>query len=119
MKIQLKRAAWLLSAALLTFTPSAVFAQTSPASAKADKEAKKAIADTKAKTAAPAAAAASAQDIEAAKAKGMVWVNTTTKVYHKDGQFYGTTKHGKFMTEADAAKAGYKAAKEGAVKAKK
>jgi hypothetical protein len=32
-------------------------------------------------------------------------------VYHKDGEFYGKTKQGKFMTEADAQKAGYHAAK--------
>ena len=42
---------------------------------------------------------------------GMVWVNTSTKVYHKEGAFYGTTKKGKFMTEEDAIKAGYRAAK--------
>jgi hypothetical protein len=63
---------------------------------------------------APAAksAASSAQDIADAKSKGLVWVNTNTKVYHKSGQFYGKTKHGKFMTEVDAQKAGYKAAQE-------
>jgi|SRR5579872_4494208 len=56
------------------------------------------------------------QEITDAKAKGMVWVNTSTKVYHKDGQFYGTTKKGKFMTEDDAKKAGYRAAQEPVVK---
>ena len=44
--------------------------------------------------------------------KGMVWVNTTSKVYHREGdRYYGKTKHGKYMTEADAIKAGYKLAK--------
>jgi hypothetical protein len=56
------------------------------------------------------------KDIADAKAKGMVWVNTTTKVYHKEGQFYGKTKRGKFMTEDDAQKAGFKAAQEPAAK---
>lgn len=56
---------------------------------------------------------ASAQEIADAKAKGMVWVNTDTGVYHKTGQYYGATKEGKFMTEAEAQKAGYHAAKAG------
>ena len=52
-----------------------------------------------------------------APAKGMVWVNTATKVYHYEGdQWYGKTKEGKFMTEQDAIKAGYRASKEGAPK---
>jgi hypothetical protein len=57
-------------------------------------------------------AAVSDKDIADAKSKGMVWVNTSTKVYHKDGEFYGKTKQGKFMAEPDAMKAGFKAAKE-------
>jgi hypothetical protein len=52
--------------------------------------------------------------------KGMVWVNLNTKVYHKEGDpYYGKTKNGKWMTEDEAIKAGYRAAKEGAAKKKK
>jgi len=44
--------------------------------------------------------------------KGMVWVNLSTKVFHREGdRYYGNTKNGKFMTEADAVKAGYREAK--------
>jgi len=70
-------------------------------------------------TAAPAAApkkaskpapsrTASDADIAAAKASGKVWVNLSSGVYHKGGRWYGRTKNGKFMTEAEAKAAGYK-----------
>jgi hypothetical protein len=51
-------------------------------------------------------------EIAAAKASGKVWVNTETGVYHKGGRWYGATKQGKFMTEQEAIKAGYRASKE-------
>jgi hypothetical protein len=42
---------------------------------------------------------------------GLVWVNTESHVYHKEGsRFYGTTKKGKYMSEADAIREGDKAA---------
>ena len=44
--------------------------------------------------------------------KGMVWVNEKSKVFHREGdRWYGNTKEGKYMTEADALKAGYREAK--------
>jgi hypothetical protein len=52
---------------------------------------------------------ASSPEIAAAKSGGKVWVNLDSGVYHKGGRWYGTTKNGKFMTEAEAQQAGYKA----------
>jgi DNA uptake protein ComE-like DNA-binding protein len=48
---------------------------------------------------------------EAPPEKGMVWVNLDSKRYHKESSaWYGRTKNGKYMSEADAIKAGYQAA---------
>jgi len=55
--------------------------------------------------------AVSESEIAAARASGEVWVNTETGVYHKGGKWYGATKQGKFMTEDQAIKAGYRASK--------
>jgi hypothetical protein len=45
---------------------------------------------------------------------GQVWVNTDSHVYHREGsRFYGTTKKGKYMTEAEAVKEGNRAAGKG------
>ena len=53
---------------------------------------------------------AASQQTPPANSNGMVWVNTDSGVYHKPGsRYYGKTKQGKYMTEADAIKAGYRA----------
>ena len=131
MKIQLLPAMLLLSAACSTAT---AFAQAAPTDKMADKatttshKMNKKAKDTMAPAAdatAPATAVkktkthkggptvnASGPEIADAQAKGLVWVNTGTGVYHKGGDFFGATKEGKFMTEAEAQTAKYRAAKE-------
>jgi hypothetical protein len=43
--------------------------------------------------------------------QGLVWVNTDSHIYHKEGsRFYGKTKKGKYVSEADAIKEGDRAA---------
>jgi len=62
-------------------------------------------------------AQAASTSAQAPPEKGMVWVNTKTGVYHREGDpWYGKTKNGKYMSEADAQKAGYRPSKSGASK---
>jgi DNA uptake protein ComE-like DNA-binding protein len=67
---------------------------------------------------APVAAATKSAPAPAAQyqpppSPGMVWVNLDTKVFHREGdRWYGKTKRGKYMNEADAVKAGYRLSKE-------
>jgi hypothetical protein len=63
---------------------------------------------TKTKTAAPATAT------PAGSGRRLVWVNTETHVYHKKGsRFYGITKKGKYVSEANAVKEGDRPAAKG------
>lgn len=57
----------------------------------------------------PEAKAQTRSERETVKApqKGMVWVNTNSMVYHREGdQWYGNTEKGEYMTEDDAIKFG-------------
>ncbi len=57
---------------------------------------------------APAPAASTKAPSVEAPQKGMVWVNLESKVYHREGsRWYGKTKSGKYMSEADAMKDGF------------
>jgi len=66
------------------------------------------------KTPAVSRSVAPAKVITPPVGKGMVWANPVSKVYHREGSFwYGKTKKGSYMTEAEAIKAGYRATKQG------
>ena len=52
-------------------------------------------------------------DVQFYGGRGLVWVNTESHVYHKEGSCsYGTTKKGKCVSEADAIKEGDKGSKQ-------
>lgn len=105
----------LVSAMVGGLAPAAMFGQAGAAAqsaAQTTTDAAKTTAQTTsdtAKSAKNAVTMPSDSEIADAKSKGMVWANEKSKVYHKaDDSKFGKTKHGKFMTEADAQAAGYK-----------
>ena len=52
-------------------------------------------------------------EYQAPPSSGMVWVNLDSKIFHREGdRWYGRTKHGKYMSEADALNAGYRLSRE-------
>jgi hypothetical protein len=59
----------------------------------------------------PPSTTAGAAQAHSEKKEITVWVNTKSGVYHCPGsRWYGATKEGKYMTECEAQKAGYRAA---------
>jgi hypothetical protein len=74
---------------------------------------------TKATPAAKATPPTPAATPAAGGGAGKVWVNKDSKIFHREGdRWYGKTKEGAYMTEAEATKAGYREAKETGAKKK-
>jgi hypothetical protein len=92
-----------LAVLLTAFAAAAAFAQTTvPNPLAPDKGAPTAPAAVKPAPSAPAARA------QASGGAGKVWANSSSKVYHCEGsKYYGKTRKGEYLTEADARAKGY------------
>lgn len=115
------RTALLIGAALAVCSAASAFAQTEPAqnpfgsTAQATTPSRSTPAPKKQRASGTTKAGQFATEAEAkASCPGdtVVWVNTSTKVYHHAGAAtYGKTKRGAYMCEKETAAAGYRAAK--------
>ena len=101
-----------LAGLTLSLTAAPLKAQSAAPAANAPASSTSSAAPEKSSAAVPAKTKAAPVPFVAPPQKGMVWVNTASGVYHTEGmKYYGKTKQGKYMTEADAIKAGYHPAK--------
>ena len=100
------------TAATTAATNAANTAKTNAAAAVAAKVSPPAVAPVSAPAPVAAPAAPAPAKVAMAGGAGKVWVNASSKTYHCEGsKFYGKTKTGEYMTEAEAKAKGNHAVK--------